>query len=194
MSSDTTSPNVYIWLGDEAGQRVVAPRHVADMRRLIPRAMKQLTGHAYRGRIETGLQDRKSLGWITVRFVLREGAHADLICGAALVGANPGSVWIGRRAGDNELCSDDTWFRHVFVHELGHAMGFWHVASGVMESRGGERRTTFTAREQYHAQLAYKVGRGHEYCGWPFRRACATPTQGFRSFAPSPRPPIVVID
>ena len=65
---DTTSPNVYIWLGDEAGQRVVAPRHVADMRRLIPRAMRQLTGHAYRGRIETGLQDRKSLGWITVRF------------------------------------------------------------------------------------------------------------------------------
>ena len=101
---DTTSPNVYIWLGDEAGQRVVAPRHVADMRRLIPRAMRQLTGHAYRGRIETGLQDRKSLGWITVRFVLREGDNADLECGAASVGANPGNIWIARREGDHAHC------------------------------------------------------------------------------------------
>ena len=155
------------------------------MRRLIPRAIEQLTGHAYRGRIETGLQDRKSLGWITVRFVLREGAHADLICGKASIGANPGNVWIGRRPGDHVLCSDrdDGWFRSVFVHEIGHAMGFFHVASGVMAQ--GERGTTFTAREQYHARLAYEVGRGHAHCGWPFQRACATPKRfGARGVAP----------
>ena len=53
-------------------------------------------------------------------------------------------------------------------------MGFRHVEFGVM-GFGELGDTTFTAREQYHAQLAYEVGRGHEYCGWPFQRSCATP-------------------
>ena len=38
-----------------------------------------------------------------------------------------------------------------------------------------------TDRESYHARLAYQVGRGAQYCGWPFNAACTqSPTAGFR--------------
>ena len=67
-------------------------------------------------------------------------------------------------------------------------MGFFHVAdrSAVMNSRA--IRSTFNATEQYHARLAYEVGRVHQYCGWPFSRACATP----RSFQLRGVAPIVI--
>ena len=164
---DTTSPNVYIWLGNAAGQRVVLGRHVTTMRRLIPRAMMQLTGHVYRGRVETGMEDRKRLGWITVRF---DSPYSNE-CGSANIGGNPGSILISW-----PFCDDDEYFPSTFVHELGHAMGFFHVKTyAAVMSHVGNSRSTFTPREQYHSQLAYEVGRGHEYCGWPFQRSCATP-------------------
>ena len=53
----------------------------------------------------------------------------------------------------------------------------WASGTSSLESwasvNWGTRRSP--RAEQYHAQLAYEVGRGHEYCGWPFQRSCATP-------------------
>ena len=69
-------------------------------------------------------------------------------------------------------------------------MGFFHVAdrSAIMSTDVYTGRSTFNATEQYHARLAYKVGRVHQYCGWPFSRACATP----RSFQLRGSRPIVI--
>lgn len=37
----------------------------------------------------------------------------------------------------------------------------------------GSYPAVFIAAEQYHAQLAYRVGRGYrDYCGWPLRVDC----------------------
>ena len=70
---------------------------------------------------------------------------------------------------------------NTIMHEIGHAMGFRHVSDGraIMTAGGGSYSgtgsfpTVFTAAEQYHVRLAYRIGRGwRDYCGWPLRVAC----------------------
>ena len=52
-------------------------------------------------------------------------------------------------------------------------MGFKHVlAQDAVMVALGNLSDTFTTREQFHAQLAYKVGRWARYCGWPFSAEC----------------------
>ena len=167
-------PSVYVRLGDAAGtDRVVSDEQRDHIHRVVPRLAEQITGHPYQGRIEAGIEelgDRE--GWITVRFVTRE-EHPDIgsICGLATPGSDPGSIWIAR---DNEECFRNGYFRRLFAHELGHAFGLWHVADhAAMMSEAGNDVEWFTDRERYHAQLAYQVGRGAAYCGWPFGAACA---------------------
>ena len=169
---NATSLNVYIRMGDPTGRRVVSFDQRDHMRRAIPRLAAQLTGQPYRGVIEDGIGDRKRPGWITVRFVTSEERPqiAEGRCGAANVGANPGNIWIIRRARGNKLCVDDAIFPKLFAHEYGHALGFFHVGNrtAVMEGRSFTGRATFTDREQYHAQLAYEAGPMQSYRGWPF--------------------------
>ena len=137
-------------------------------------------------------------GWITVRFITQEEEPdiSDGACGRARVGHDPGEIWIIRRARGNKYCVDPRYFPELFTHEFGHAMGFRHVEdrTAIMANSVWNGQSTFSPREQYHAQLAFEVGRGHEYCGWPFQRKCATPKRGFRTVAPAHRPPIIVID
>ena len=175
---NATSPNVYIWMGDPTGRRVVSYQQRDHIQRAVPRLVPQLTGRAYRGRVESGIEDWTALGWITVRFVTEEEEPelSEGACGRASVGGDPGNIWIIRRARGNRACVSEEGFAPVFAHELGHALGFRHVenrAAVMHPSFGGP--STFTATEKYHARLAYEVGRGATYCGWPFQRVCATP-------------------
>ena len=94
-------------------------------------------------------------------------------CGFARVGTDPNTIFLNhdciKRRGPDAI----SYLRHVFVHEFGHAMGFKHVlAPNAVMAALGNLSDTFTAREQFHAQLAYKVGRGARYCGWPFSAEC----------------------
>ena len=188
---NTTSPNVYIRTGDSTGQQVVPDQWRDAIRDAVPSLAWQLTGQRYSGRIESGIGDREQPGWITVRFVAEEDGdfncvnHVD---GRARLGADPGAIWISiycypeDKPGD--FVDDPSLINATFAHEFGHAMGFSHVtdASAVMNGFGGEanNRAMFSTRESYHAQLAYKVGRGAEYCGWPFSAACTRSPAGFR--------------
>ena len=75
-------------------------------------------------------------------------------------------------------------------------MGFHHVLdpTAVMDLNPiGNYPTTFNAREQFHAQLAYKVGRGARYCGWPFSAACEQ-LNGIMKLNVEQGNPILVID
>ena len=118
----STSLNVYIRMDDPTGRRVVSFDQRDHMRRAIPRLAEQLTGQPYRGAIEEGIGDRKRAGWITVRFVTyeEEPEIAEGACGRASVGANPGSIWIIRRARGNKRCVDYAFFPELFAHEFGH--------------------------------------------------------------------------
>ena len=67
------------------------------------------------------------------------------------------------------------YFTETILHEIGHAPGLRHVRDerAIMRPGGGHPRTFYSAREQYHARLAYRIGRGwRDYCGWPLRVAC----------------------
>ena len=165
---NTTSPNVYIYTG--VGHQVIPDEHRDLIREAIPPAAEQLTGQRYTGRIESGTEHLvERVGWITVRYFTDADGHNS--CGFTRVGADPNTIFLNhdcmKRRGPDAIA----YLKHVFVHEFGHAMGFKHVLApnAVM---GAGNSGTFTAREQFHAQLAYKVGRWARYCGWPFSAEC----------------------
>ena len=167
---NTTSPNVYIYTG--LGHQVIPDEHLDIIREAIPSAAEQLTGQRYSGRIESGTEHLgERLGWITVRYFTDADQYGR--CGFSRVGTDPNAIFINhdcvKRRGVNAIA----YLKHTFVHEFGHAMGFKHVlsANAVMADLGN-LADTFSAREQFHAQLAYKIGRGARYCGWPFSASC----------------------
>ena len=184
-------------MGDPTGRRVVSIGKRDHMRRAIPRLAEQLTGQPYRGRIEDGIAAREQRGWITVRFVTQEEEPdiSEGACGRASVGADPGNIWIIRRARGNKYCADDRVFPELFAHEFGHALGFYHVPdrNAVMASGVYNGIDQFSAREVYHARLAYEVGRWQRYCGWPFGATCF-PRTALGASTLRPGPPIIVID
>ena len=187
---ETTSPNIYIKTTDPNGHRVLFGNGLAQMIEWAPSYIQQLTGYSYSGRIETGRSDPDDRhGWIRVIPDWME----DGVCGRAAVGQNPGHIQLNAAFA---VCLD----LEVFAHELGHALGFRHVdpqrfRQAVMKPRGwraNQGQYQFSAREVYHARLAYEVGRGQRYCGWPFSATCF-PRTALGSLH-STGPPIIIID
>ena len=72
--------------------------------------------------------------------------------------------------------------------------GFWHVTDfkAAMWNGGGYKRLSFNAQEEYHARLAYEVGRGQRYAGWPFSGAFGPTAVG--ADRPSTPLPVIVVD
>ena len=162
----------------------------------MPRLVSQLTGAHYSGRIEA-VAARPASPYSGIAVVLDDSIEN---CGRAWIGAMEGLIRLapGCTVISARILND------LFAHEFGHAMGFWHtdpdstnppgkdcMATGYLGGDACDGGGSFTPREQYHAQLAYKIGPGAPYCGWPLSAACYEPS----SFRFSMNvPPIVVVD
>ena len=151
----TTSPNVYI------RTKNVDASTLAYMRREIPRIVEAVTGHPFAGRVDHGPDDYESTSWITIRVVTVDEAPEFVrgYCGYAWVGADPGSLWLSPW----ESGCDGTYPARMLAHEMGHALGLYHVPDADAVMKQDAWTVAFSSNERNHSELAYARGRGTPY-------------------------------
>ena len=172
-----TSPSFHIRTHNDDGERRLSAAEAGAIRREIAGAVEQLTGEAFRGDITSGSHDVRRERWITIRASSEED-DPDLwetddpehfACGSAYVGALTGSIWLNSDRISTVARRNKCLLAPLVIHEIGHAMGFFHVSGrrDVMAVLQDSSLDSFTSREQYHAQLAYELGRNTRYTDGP---------------------------
>jgi hypothetical protein len=150
-----SSPSFYVRTLDQNG-RAVEPEVLAVTLDALRRAVPEYTGGRYSAAaIETGTDVRPALsGWINVDF--RRESGPGVVCGRAFVGRNPGTITLYE---DICSCGSIKVPGSVTMHEVGHAMGFFHVAdtNSLMYpfDSGGCRAGALSPAESFHAAVAY---------------------------------------
>ena len=125
--------------------------------------IESATGVPWLGRVESTADKRRADGiridrdWITVEFRVGSWSHRTA---QAWVGKRPGLItfFVSPSCTLSSARSDD--FLSTYAHELGHALGFFHVRSPVAVMSGFpnyDRPTHYTLRESRHMQLAYRT-------------------------------------
>ena len=143
----TQAPSIYL-------QRTgLSDATVAALERAARDVVPALTGGRFQvAAWDTGLERRSAQsGWIVVELVTEPAVNS---CGRAEISA--GHIWLNIAA----LCHHQGHAVHapLFAHELGHALGFYHVrddAALMTDLRNIWLTGTITARERHHAALAY---------------------------------------
>lgn len=146
-------------------------RQIDTIEEAIELSIEQLTGEPFAGRITTGTRLKDQYGWVDIVPVGNAFFDDRSICGAANIGDTEGLNLI------NVDRLDDCSLMAVAMHEIGHALGFYHVldlGDFLMSPRLTEIPASFTETEQFHARLAWELGRGASYTPDPRQRATAS--------------------
>jgi hypothetical protein len=157
----TSAPSFYVKTVDQNG-RAVEPEVLAVTLDALRRAVPAWTSNTYNAvTIETGTESRDApAGWINVLF--RREPNVSTPCGQSYVGRDPGEITLWE---DVCSCGSIKVPGAVTLHEVGHAMGFFHVSdrSSVMfpYDSGTCARGALSAAEAYHAAIAYSRPRGN---------------------------------
>lgn len=147
------SPRFYMRTVEEGTGRAVEPEVLAFVHEWLGRAVPMWTGWPTPV-IETGPDGRPDqAGWIRVVFIRTN----ERFCGRAFVGRNPGLITFTLDVCD---CGSRKVPPDTIVHEVGHALGFWHVRDRqhVMYpiDPGGCRPSEISPLEKHHATIAYR--------------------------------------
>jgi hypothetical protein len=161
----TTAPSFYVHL-DQTGKPIEPTEVLPVTLDAIRRAVPLFTGGLYQpAAIEVGTDVRPPTpGWINVDIVRVDVRTAtSIICGQAFIGANPGTITLYY---DACPCTGNKVPGDVTVHEVGHALGFFHVSdkASVMYPQilgNCPRPGSLSAAELFHAKIAYSRPRGN---------------------------------
>jgi hypothetical protein len=145
----TVNPNVYLQTG-------IADAKTLDMVEAITREMVPAwtDGQFNVAAVERGPDTREGqAGWLTIRWNAANTGH----CGTSQVGLSGGYIELQPNT-PGCVCNGYQSRPGTVRHELGHAMGFWHTdaPSDLMFGSSGACDRSLSARERYHAALAYR--------------------------------------
>ena len=151
----------YVRTIDETLRRA-SPEVLAVVRQGIRDGVRYFSSGKYEAIIEEGTATRaEQVGWINV-LLLQEIPEGDYCGYATNVGGNPATLKLRIDACG---CGSVKIPLETVQHEVGHAMGLFHVDGKVhiMSPRldGGCRAVLPSAQEQHHAALIYSRPRGN---------------------------------
>jgi hypothetical protein len=154
-------PKFYIKTSDQLN-RAISTDVINVIRDGVTRGVPAWTGGQYSAIIETGKDLRlPTPGWVNILITTDPGEH--VMCGQSYIGRDPGEISLVI----NPVCSCGSIKIPglVVVHEVGHALGFFHVADkrSVMypQAPGNCPVGELSADELYHAAIAYQRPRGN---------------------------------
>jgi hypothetical protein len=155
------TPKFYIKTTDQLN-RAIAADVINVIRDGVARAVPAWTGGQYSAIVESGKDLRlPTPGWVNIMITTDPGEHVT--CGQSYIGRDPGEINLVI----NPVCSCGAIKIPglVVVHEVGHALGFFHVSDkrSVMYPAvtGSCPVGEPSAEELYHAAIAYQRPRGN---------------------------------
>ena len=156
----TATPRFFLRTVYQDG-RAVEPEVLTVIRQALGWSVPGFTGGTMSAMVDEGTQTPPPTSGVIRILVLRDDPGGT-VCGRASVGRNPGNITLFSDACN---CGSIKVPAEVVAHEVGHALGFWHVSDrrSIMYPTIKSRCPSgaLSGDERYHSALAYRRSPGH---------------------------------